>query len=889
MAEPQSDMTPGLLSGQLEGMSIPDLMWALCRRSVDGVLRVQRDGVRKTVYFERGNIVFAASSDPDDRLGELLLREGLIRLDHLEEALGRLGCGKRLGTLLVEAGHLTPDHLVRGVLSQVREIVLDLFVWEHGEYGFEPGPLPTREVITLDMRTAELLLQGIRRIRSFTRIRRSVGPARTVYQLRPNGRELLEGLSLTSGEEQLVARLADDAGPIESLCREVFLSNFEVYQALWALRVIGAVDVDERVGTVVDDAAVAGRFGAETLAPLLVRLCRAGETGVLFVSRGTAERTVHLRDGRVVFATSNDIDDGLIAYLLRRGVISLRDREETAKRLLSNKRVGTILREMGVIDDLDLRTMVREQLTEILHDTVAWPDGEYAFVPGELPTMEEITLDASVESLVAGGLRRVTSWSRVRDGIGGVRQRLELSPEFLTVLDRMSIGPAEWEVVTALKEPRSAIEICRETGLGDFQVSQILWALRVLGAVTFASELPRTADVAGDDVTLPAALALDDAVSDDAADGFDVPAGEAEPAPVETAEAFAEPEDVFAEPAAAIETDAPAASTGTTDEQSSEPPHVAVDAEPAGGEASPDEPSFAMDLEPSGDPEPEGYGAFEPEADTVAEPGAGSGWSLDEIVAEPVDDAPEWTDTMAASAEDVEPEADAACEPALDGIDDRLEPDATQVLSRGEVAAAIGGDVPSPDATQALDPELVRAVLAGSRPEDESAGFDEGTPDADEVAARDADVREEFDGSFETAADGSASAVESGSDEPADAWTPPTDLAEQIARFNARQRVLYRTLRAEVGAGAVNFVRSCCGKVAADTVDPFEGVELHPDGTWDAGALARAAQDHRLDDPSTEYDRLLALEFELLRIHIGEARAQALQEQMERASAQPTT
>jgi len=29
---------------------------------------------------------------------------------------------------------------------------------------------------------------------------------------------------------------------IEDLCREVFLSNFEIYQTLWALNVLGVVE-----------------------------------------------------------------------------------------------------------------------------------------------------------------------------------------------------------------------------------------------------------------------------------------------------------------------------------------------------------------------------------------------------------------------------------------------------------------------------------------------------------------------------------------------------------------------------------------------------------------------------------------------------------------------
>ena len=1009
MFERQGEMAAGLLAGRLEGISVPDLMWSLCRGDADGVLRVTRDGMRKTLYLEHGRIVFAASSDPDDRLGELLLRKGWVMLDQLESALRSLGSGKRLGTILVEAGHLSPENLVNGVLTQVREIAMDLFTWEAGEYGFEPGPLPTQEVITLDIGTGELLLQGIRRIRSFTRIRRSVGRPRTVYRLRPGGRDLVEGLSLTSGEEQLLSRL--DGGPecIETLCQDVYLSNFEVYQALWALKVLGSIEVEDRPGTIVDDAAVAGRFGAETITPVLVRLCRSGETGVLYLSRGSLERTMHVRGGQVVFATSNDIDDGLISYLLRRGVISLRDREETAKRLLSNKRVGTILREMGVIDELDLRNMVREHLCEILHDTVAWSSGEYAFVPGELPTIEDITLDVTIESLTAAGLHRITSWSRVRDGIGGIHQRLALSPDFLTVLDRMSIGPAEWEVVTSLKEPRTALEVCRQTGLGDFRVTQILWSLRMLGAVVPAEEVDDSADVHGvaADLVMPAALALDDAAQDAFGEdsGADRDVGSAQDESPAAAPMFGEsrdddaglrssdrPEDDDDESneaetdvdlvAADVPADAPlfeVAEPGevtieAASEQSWLPAEQERDSqafEVAGPGEAPIEPAAAaswLSEDPTAGESPSfevgtpGEGSTEAEAAEgwlaempavgdpppfeFATPGTGpseneaaDGWLPDAApavppafeVADPDDDPVEHDD------EPVREHAWSASEPQADDmplavaesddgpvehdddIDDvdhggswsgRRDPDAepgwaardshdhaaadvmpsdnTQVLSREEVDAAIGREA-SPDETQAIDPELVRRVLEGAAAG--SAGLDPGPETDHEPSASDAagDAPpfavvddQEVEPEPETV---DAAAPDNG--ESYDPWTPPEDLESTIARFNARQRVLYRTIRAEIGAGAVNFIRSCCGKVASAPTDPFEGVDLRNDGTWDADALRQAAIDQKLEDPWAEYERLLELEFDLLKIQIGEARAQALREQMDRAAVQP--
>ena len=134
----------------------------------------------------------------------MLLREGIITLDQLEQAIVKLSSGKRLGTLLVEAGHLSPENLVRGVLGQVRAIVLGVFAWEDGEYDFHEGPLPTDEVVTLTMRTAEVLLQEIRQIRSFSRVRRSVGPPSTRVRLEGGWRQTLDGLEIRDGERMLL-------------------------------------------------------------------------------------------------------------------------------------------------------------------------------------------------------------------------------------------------------------------------------------------------------------------------------------------------------------------------------------------------------------------------------------------------------------------------------------------------------------------------------------------------------------------------------------------------------------------------------------------------------------------------------------------------------------
>jgi hypothetical protein len=473
---------PHPLAGCLEGVSVPDLVWQLCREGKTGILRFRRSGVTRGLFFDEGRIVFATSDDSNERLGEMLVRDGLLTLEQFESATAQIEPGRRLGSILVEAGALTHEDLVQGVLAQVRGIVLGLFSWEAGEYDFEPGPLPQEEIIQLGVHTGELIMQGVRQIRSFSLIRRGVGSGHTRYALVPDWRSRSEGIVLTDGENLLLECLDRGARTVEKLCEDVYLSNFEIYQSLWAFRILGLVERAER-GRDEEQGRTSGALDQQEFLAVLVRLCRERETGVLHASRGVVERTFHIKEGRCTFATSSSTDDGLVAHLLRRGVISLQDREEVSRRLLTNRRVGRLLLEMGVIDEADLATAVREQVSEIVYDTVRWHEGEWEFAPGELPTLEEIILDRSLEDLVLRAARHVTSWSRIVQGVGGPDTALALTPKYLEVLDRTSIGGDEWDIVASLGVPRSVREVCHAHTAGDFRICQMLWALKLLGAV----------------------------------------------------------------------------------------------------------------------------------------------------------------------------------------------------------------------------------------------------------------------------------------------------------------------------------------------------------------------------------------------------------------------
>jgi hypothetical protein len=193
------------------------------------------------VYISEGRLIFATSTDPDDRLGEMLLRKGLITYRNLAESVQAIRAGKRQGTILVESGSIRSRDLVQGVTEQVQEIVYSLFLWEDGTYEFVEGQLPSREVILLRMSTEDILMEGIRRVQRWSRIQAGAGALDQQYTLSAEAPSILEAMALTKDELGLVA-LLDGTATVEEICASSRQSDFAICRAVWGLWVTGVLD-----------------------------------------------------------------------------------------------------------------------------------------------------------------------------------------------------------------------------------------------------------------------------------------------------------------------------------------------------------------------------------------------------------------------------------------------------------------------------------------------------------------------------------------------------------------------------------------------------------------------------------------------------------------------
>jgi Domain of unknown function (DUF4388) len=225
--------------GSLAARDLAEIVQGIYEKRWTGLLILSNGGVGKNLTIHDGRMVFASSSSQDERLGELLLRLGRINLRQYIDAGSALAPGRRLGTVLVEQGVLTPKDLVKAVVDQVQEIIYGAFQWTEGQYRLHEGAA-SAESITLNISTPDIILEGIRRIEAWSRIERAVGGPATRYQRAPDYEDALRAMTVTFEKLSLLTNL-HGTRTVEALCQESSLPDFEVCRALWAFRVIGVV------------------------------------------------------------------------------------------------------------------------------------------------------------------------------------------------------------------------------------------------------------------------------------------------------------------------------------------------------------------------------------------------------------------------------------------------------------------------------------------------------------------------------------------------------------------------------------------------------------------------------------------------------------------------
>ncbi len=212
-------------------------------------------------------------------------------------------------------------------------------------------------------------------------------------------------------------------------------------------------------------------------------------SGKLVLRHDELERTIHWKDGEIVFATSNSPEHSLGQFLLRNGKINEAQYEESKRRVTAQVRHGKVLVQMGAISPKDLWWGVKHQVLDILYSLFGWKDGSFAFLDSADELLNErIMLAINTSSVIMEGIRRLDEYARIKEKISGIDMVFSKVPGAVPDFRELEMAASEIEVYNNIDGKLTIRELVGKSDLTEFEVMRILFQLLSARMIEVAPE-----------------------------------------------------------------------------------------------------------------------------------------------------------------------------------------------------------------------------------------------------------------------------------------------------------------------------------------------------------------------------------------------------------------
>lgn len=229
------------LKEHIKKFPLPYVINSIREENITGILRLTNQDIEKNLFIKGGYIVFATSNRDEERLGDILLKSDKINKEQYDISVRLLKeTGKRQGQILLEQKFISAKELLTFVRYQIKEIIMELFSWEKGEYEFIPGELPMEEVITLDISTGNIIIEGIKKINNLTIIRSGLPSVDSIPILSSNPLNIFQDVKLDSDVEKILL-LVNGKNRIKDICNISDQPEFDALKNIYLLYSTGFI------------------------------------------------------------------------------------------------------------------------------------------------------------------------------------------------------------------------------------------------------------------------------------------------------------------------------------------------------------------------------------------------------------------------------------------------------------------------------------------------------------------------------------------------------------------------------------------------------------------------------------------------------------------------
>lgn len=220
--------------GKLAEQPLAELIREISFKGLSGSLRLEHERAQTAVYFDAGQLVYAAANLRTLRLREYLIKRGLVSEKEQVKLNGSIA-DLDLAAALVSSGTLRQKDIDALLVIQVSDILRVGLLWMDGTWEFNPrGRLANPIQVKVD--TGALLREAAQRIPLDFVSRRFLNPGETIARVA----EVFRNSNFLPAESFVLSRL-DKPLKLEELVLVTGLPEAETQRAVYGLTLSGVV------------------------------------------------------------------------------------------------------------------------------------------------------------------------------------------------------------------------------------------------------------------------------------------------------------------------------------------------------------------------------------------------------------------------------------------------------------------------------------------------------------------------------------------------------------------------------------------------------------------------------------------------------------------------
>ena len=216
---------------------------------------------------------------------------------------------------------------------------------------------------------------------------------------------------------------------------------------------------------------------------VLMAISNFGKTGTVYLKNWPAEKRIYIKDGKIIFATSNREDECLGVHLLKKGKLKVIQYYESIRLLeKTGKRHGSILVELGYLTQKEIESAVKSQIEDIVLSIFKWEDGHFFFEEAPFRIDEPVKLDSDTVTLIYKGIKKMDSFPQIRNALP-LTTVLTLSPDSGKLLKKFRFDETEGKVIGLIDGKNRVLDILTRLQGDELETLKVLYALNSVESV----------------------------------------------------------------------------------------------------------------------------------------------------------------------------------------------------------------------------------------------------------------------------------------------------------------------------------------------------------------------------------------------------------------------